>query len=100
MGNSVPTGKLIASSEQTIATTKQAIVYAVKLHSGTAAGSVLLKTGGSSGTTFYKLTTIASTAAGDTSDSAEFSQGLHFPEGLYVTLAGTAATVSVNYREY
>jgi hypothetical protein len=98
--NSVPTGKLIAASEQTIATTKQAIVYGVKLHSGTAAGSVLLKTGGSSGTTLFKLTTIATTAAGDGADTMEFSKGLHFPEGLYVTLAGTSATVSVNYAEY
>lgn len=93
---STSSGALAAGANQTVSAAA-AQVTAISLHAGTAAGSVSILNG-SSGTVLWKLTLKAETAAGDTTTSVSFPAGLACPSGLYVTVAGTAATAEVAYQ--
>ena len=98
--NRTPTGVVLTGDAQQVAQGTTVIVYAISLHAGTTASSVLAVTGGASGTTLYKLTHKAETVAGDNTDTVSFPEGLFFPDGLYLNLAGTDASVSVSYSTY
>lgn len=86
------------SSSSEAITTVPCLVFGVMLRSGTAAGSVILKDGGSSGTEIFHLTTAATTAAGDNIQYIEFPKPLKCATSLYATLAGTGAISEVFYN--
>ncbi len=61
---------------------------------GTSAGSVVLKDGGSSGTTIFTIPTIAN---GEPFNVVIPDQGVLFETSAYATLTGTATGVTVFY---
>ena len=73
------------------------VVTAVTLRVGTTATSISLLDG-SAGTSQLIVSNVGVTAAGDTTLHFPFPNGLAFPNGLYMTLAGTGATAYVTLQ--
>jgi hypothetical protein len=66
---------------------------------GTAASSVIFKDGGASGTTLWKDSMVAQTAAGDKTNKIMFKKPIVFSTDIHATLAGAAAQVEVYYDQ-
>lgn len=91
--------KEISSSATVTTANKTGLLYGITLLSGTTASSVIIKNGGSSGTTMWKLSLIATTGAGDQCTSITFPAPIVCSTDIYATLAGTGALAYVSYRE-
>ena len=72
-------------------------IHGVTLIAGTAAGSIIIKNGESTGTEMWKLTWAAVTNAGDASTAITFTRPIICGTSGYATLAGTAAIAYVQY---
>jgi hypothetical protein len=81
-----------------LAATKPSLLFGYNLIAGTAAGSISFLNG-SGGTALWNDACKAQTAAGDLTVSVMFPHPIIFGSGLYVTLAGTAATANVIYKD-
>lgn len=104
MTNFNPLGQGVSSKEITasaVVTTagSAGLLYGITLNSGTTASSIIIKNGGSSGTNIWKLTLIATTAAGDQTTSITFPVPIVCSTDIYATLAGTGATAYVQYKQ-
>lgn len=90
-------GAIAASAQITTVNAGACLVSTITLLSGTAASSMTLRDGGASGTIKWKISLIATTAAGDQNQSFYFDPPLAFGTDLYATMAGTAAVGYIAY---
>lgn len=94
--NAVPKSSAsIAVGANTAVSTTACIVTAISLRAGSAASALSLLNG-SAGTSQW----IVGNAATDSNASVTqtFPNGLVFPDGLYATVTGTAATAFIAYQ--
>jgi hypothetical protein len=94
------TGVAVAVGANTaigLAATQPTLLFGYNIIAGTAAGSVSFLNG-SGGTALWSDNVKAQTVAGDLSVSVMFPFPIFFSSGLYVTLAGTAVTANVIYK--
>ena len=87
-----------SNTEIGLAATKPTLLFGYNLKAGTVAATISFLNG-SSGTSLWSDACKAQTAAGDVTISVMFPYPIIFGLGLYVTLAGTAATANVIYKD-
>ncbi len=78
---------------------KAGLLYGYTFKVGTTASSIKFNNGGSSGTILVHDFNVAVTAAGDVTRTVSFPTPIVFSTDIYVTLAGTGATVIAYYKE-
>lgn len=93
MGRAI--GKDITTS--VAVSTKGCIVWSMALITADDTSTLVIKDGGSGGTTVYTLSG-KTTADGDTTLTQAFPNGLTCTDGLYVTLTGTGSSGSITYE--
>lgn len=97
--NAIPTSAQV-TGDGVVGTSGTAyVVTAITLRSGTTDSSIALHNGtAATDTMFWKLSLDGTVAAGETTTSVSFPNGLVFPAGVFADIAGTSAEAWVAYQ--